>query len=195
MNIWTCKSGALALVLLGLAGCDAPVGGGLFANLAPPATPKQPPVTHASLSNDAIKISAPSGFCIDGQSIGPNFALMARCDALGAARSAAAAPLGLITVSVLPSSEDGGLPNPAQIATAANLAGVSDTNKTPQHLTFRAKGRPPLTEMSETHWRGATLINGHVVAVTLYGPDGGEALSEQGRQILTDVIARCRESS
>lgn len=191
MTIWTSKAGIALAGLLGLGACgDAalPSFGGLTGGGAPVA------LSQSFMADRAFTLVPPQGFCIDKASLKQRFALMARCDTLGAPSQAAAAPLGVLTVSVTPGGTDA-LPTPEQTADALRLARVTAAQGSDTTVTFRAEGAPPLADLDVAHWRGTWQVNGQLVSLALFGPKGGRAVSSEGREVLLGLIARSASAS
>ena len=103
MTTWTSKH----LIALGLASvlgaCEAmDTGTTLLAGLAPLEDAALPavPLTQAMMMRGGVTLVPPSGYCIDPESLSHKFALMARCDNMGAATGGEGAPAGVLTVSL-----------------------------------------------------------------------------------------------
>lgn len=190
MTIWTCKTTLAVAACIALTACDAlPVLDGLSA-------PKDAvALSQSAMANGAFTLVAPQGFCIDKTSLKQRFALMARCDTLGAPSAAAAAPLGILTVSVTPNATSGALPTPDETADAAKLARVTAVTSEANAVTFRAEGSPPSAGLGVAHWRGTARIGGHLIGIALYGPKDGRAISSEGRETINDMIRRTKEAS
>lgn len=196
MIIWTCKGALAALALTTLAACAAGQGPSFLDGLSALGTPREAkPFSQVTMAQGAVTLKAPRGFCIDPRSLKQRFALMARCDTLGAPGAAQDAPLGLITVSVAPANNGTDVPTPQDTAAALGLTQVANANATGRGLTFRANGSAPLEGVAETHWRGTTLIGGYVMSVALFGPKGGRAASTEGRGIVEQLMARSDEGT
>ncbi|AXI40886.1 hypothetical protein [Sulfitobacter sp. SK011] len=197
MTTWTCKGPIAALLLFALTACEDGQGAALFEGLSvPPATGRTTkPILQAKLSEGAVILVAPPGFCIDRKSVRKRFALMARCDILGAPQAAGDAPLAFITVSIQPASPDASLPAVEHLAAASALSAVSDPQIRNGQLTFRAKGAAPIDGVSNTHWRGTTRIGTQIVGVALYGPEKGRAITGEGRSIVSAVLSRSQIGS
>lgn len=193
MTTWTFKGPIAALALFALSACEGGQGGGLLAGLAN--GQKAKPLSQTTLAGGAVTLKAPRGFCIDSKSITEKFALMARCDVLGAPQAAGDAPLGFITVSVQSATPGAPLPTVEQLAAASGLSAVSDPQTADGQLTFRASGRPPIKGVSGTHWRGTVGTNGKIVGVSLHAPESGRALTDEGRSIVSEVLSRSRGGS
>ncbi|HBR39190.1 MAG TPA: hypothetical protein DD939_18060, partial [Sulfitobacter pontiacus] len=152
-----------------------------------------PPLSRAKMAG-GVELVAPDGFCIDQTSLEARFAVIARCDGLGAPASAGAAPRGLITVS-LTQSKPGSLPSAQQIAAETSLQNVSDVEKGDQSVTFRAQGRIPVGGLSPNQWRGVARMGTQTAGIAVYGPERGEIVSASGRRVLTQLITRSIDAS
>ncbi len=177
MTTWSSRAAATALALLGLAGCEE--GFGTTSNAA---------LSQAKMAFGAVTLVPPRGFCIDRNSLKQQFALIARCDALGAPSAAADAPIGVITVSFSAAQAEGSLPTPEDTAAALDLSNISARRETDNAILFRAQGAAPVEGLSPRHWRATTRVGGHIMGVALYGPSDGRAVSGEGRAILTELI-------
>lgn len=197
MTIWTFKTTAAALGLLTLSACgdvvDLPVLGGLTQPNDAPVTPVA--LSQTLMANKAFTLVPPNGFCIDQSSLTQRFALMARCDTLGVTDGAGGAAVGIITVSVTSESRTDGLPTPQQTADALKLARITDVTQKNDKITFRAEGTPPVADVDVRHWRGSFAAGGKLVALGLFGPKDGRAVSAEGREILDDLITRSLAAS
>lgn len=192
MITWISKPLFAAICLIGLTGCVP----GQVASLLPSGTQTDTvALSRVRMAGGEVLLAAPRGFCIDKASVKPRFALMARCDFLGAAHAAGAAPLGLIAVSVIPLARTATLPTPEQTARASGLTGVSEPVQGDDALIFRAEGPAPLEGLGQSHWRGTARVDGHVLGVALYGPEQGAATSTEGRDIVVDLINQTRAGS
>lgn len=180
MNIGTCK-GAILAGLMALAGCD--VGGG--------ATPA--PLRQAAMANGALTLVAPEGYCIDKRSLKSSFALLARCDTLGAPQGAYGAPLGLITVS-LSTAPPNAPPITAQTMEAALSGGkVLDRRETKDAVLLRVQGTAPARKgLSATYWRGTGQVGSHLVGLAMYGAADSGATGPEGGQVLDRLMQRTR---
>ncbi|QUJ76370.1 hypothetical protein KDD17_15990 [Sulfitobacter albidus] len=119
MTTWISR--VAALVLCGaLAGCDAlPDASGVLSGIA---GDQAPPLTQAKMMRGAVTLVPPTGFCIDPKTLNESFALMARCDTLGATTGSRGAPLGLMSVSFTRTGADAPLPTPQDIASATGTS-------------------------------------------------------------------------
>ncbi|APE44912.1 hypothetical protein BOO69_16985 [Sulfitobacter alexandrii] len=189
MNTWSFKAPLAAISLTVLAACEGGPGGNPFA-AALGSEPK--PLSQADMARGKVTLVAPRGFCIDSASLKDRFALMARCDRLGAPSAAGAAPLGVITVSVSDASPGGALPDPQTIGAAHGLTAVSAVTREDDSVIFRATGPAPTDELDGTHWRATALVNGQMLGVALYGPKGAADVQDEGRDVISALIARTR---
>ena len=185
MTTWTCKAAFAALALSALAACEDGQGGGLLKSTT---DAKPVAVSQAKMAFGAVTLVAPVGFCIDANSLKQNFALMARCDALGAPSASAGAPTGILTASFSAASKT--MPTPVDTTTALGLGAPTNAIETDRSVTFRAKGNAPAEGLSDTHWRGTARIGKQMMGLALYGPDGGRVISPEGRAILVALIAK-----
>ncbi|MFK7834647.1 MAG: hypothetical protein AB8B60_00375 [Sulfitobacter sp.] len=194
MITWSFRAGIAGFALTVLAGCEDGQGGGLLDGLATAAAPPNVALSQADLAFGAVTLVPPRGFCIDKRSLRQRFALMARCDKLGAPSAAAGAPIGIITASVSAAGTSG-LPSPEQTALAFQLESTSAVRTTDSSVIFRATGGVPSTELSTTHWRGSARMGSQVVGLALYGPEDGRAVSSEGRAILRELIDRSTDAA
>jgi hypothetical protein len=150
---------------------------------------------QTQMASGAFTLVAPQGFCIDQSTLRQTFALMARCDTLGAPDKAAGAPVGIITVSVTNLRPAAQLPTAQDIADAAQLARISAETSQNDAITFRAEGPPPAKDLDVKHWRGLARVENKLLGIALYGPKGARAVSSEGREVLNSLIRRTREGS
>ena len=187
MTTWRSSLAALG-ALLALGGCDEAALGGLLGGGAPP-------LTQAAMVAGDVTLAAPPGFCIDRVNLRPQFALLARCDTLGARQAASDAPIGVISVSVAPAGPLPDLPSAEDLAQAYGLGAPRDASAGDRLILFRAEGPAPIEGMAPTHWRAAARIGEYMLGLTLYGPEGGAAISAEGAVILRSLVARSRAQS
>ena len=195
MIIWTSKAALLAAAVLGLGACDGIQTAGFLGGLsvATSAPEESVALAQTQMANGAFTLVPPRGFCIDKNTLRQNFALMARCDVLGAPDRAGGAPVGIITVSVTALKDDASLPTPEQVADAAKLARISAEKSQSRAITFRAEGAPPAAGLDAKHWRGVAQIGDRLMGIALYGPKGARAVSSEGREVINDLIRQTHE--
>ncbi len=190
MNIWTSKGSLAALSLFLLTACD-----GVPLTL-PGAPGASQALSQVSMAAGTVTLVAPQGYCIDKRSVRPRFALMARCDVLGASAAAAlGAPIGIMTVSLAEANEAAPLPGPADTARAAGLTEVTDAVASDGVSLFRAVGPVPVEGLSPRHWRGTARVGGQILGVALYGPADSNVQTDEGRLITREVIERTQAAS
>ncbi|MFA3919211.1 hypothetical protein [Ruegeria hyattellae] len=189
MNIWTCKVRIAVLTLVLLAGCDELV------------APQQDHVLPRSvvLAGGDVVIRAPNGYCVEQRSVrngsSNSFALLARCDALGAGAGKNAQGLALITVTT-EARADAVQPDARALTRSAAPAQPSAT---------RSYGGMPVIRFDETShrvrgaspqvWRSGFVANGHVVALALYAEEGSLMLGDRGARLLSELARRTRVAS
>jgi hypothetical protein len=183
MTTWISRSSAL-LALIALAGCEPGAGG--FGT----APPKQ-----VRLSAGNTLVAAPRGYCVDRTSVTARFALIARCDVLGAEGGQPSRPLGVITVSLtdLPASEK--MPTPGETAAALNLLSLSNPVEQGSSVVFQASGRPPSDLLSDRHWRAMARIGNQLVGLAFYGPAAAGRLDATGRSLLLEMITATEQGN
>lgn len=194
MTTWTCKP-LTVLALIGfLSACDDALdaSGGLLAAIAPPEDAALPavPLTQALMMRGQVTLVPPSGFCIDPESLSQSFALMGRCEAMGASGGAAGAPAGVMTVSVARSAKNAPLPTAVQIAEAAGVTPPSDVQQTADRIIFMTTGIAPSGDLSSEHWRGVLKLDRFTIGAALFGPEGRRAVSPEGARVIQDMLDR-----
>ncbi|MEX0351039.1 MAG: hypothetical protein AB3N15_16570 [Paracoccaceae bacterium] len=189
MNIWTSKVRVFALTLALLAGCD---------ELAAPQQGQALPRSIALAGGDIV-LRAPRGYCVEQRSVrnGKNnsFALLARCEALGASRASATQGFALITVTTEARAE-AVQPDAETIARSAAPA-KPGANRSEGDLSLvrfddtvhQVRGASPQV------WRTAFVANGNVVALALYAEDGSPMLGDRGARLLSELARRTRAAS
>lgn len=171
--------------------------GGLLANLVPPEDTALPavPLTQAKMMRERVTIVPPNGYCIDPESLTQSFALMARCDALGAATGGVGAPVGVLTVSLSRSAAGAPVPSAQDIATAAGLTAPQDLRETTNSIVFKASGPTPVPDLTPQQWRAVAKVDRFTMGAALYAPVGRRAQSEEGASLLQQLIQRTIEKS
>lgn len=208
MSTWTCKvhrrirrrglAATLALSLTGvLSGCidGHQKDGGLSRD--PQNFAAQQVLSGASLFNGDVIIRTPPGYCVDGDSLrarGTSFALIAACPLLQGRPDSAADPV-LITVTGQP--HDGPLPNvTAMVATmqpARAIEAIAGDELTIVHLLGGTPG--PLADGDARHWRAVMLVNGHLLSLALFAPDGSPLADRAGLGLLGALADAIRKAS
>lgn len=189
MNTWSFKRPLCALVLFATAACGNT--GGVIGNIG---AVENTAVPQAQMAFGAVTLIPPKGYCVDTRTLSQQFAMLARCDVLGAPDDVSDTPLGMIAVSFADVGEADTLPSPEQTAQALGLTEVSDQVVEEDRVFFRANGQAPIRQMAPQHWRGNALIAGYVVGLALYGPKGGRALSAEGQNLLNTLVSQTQVS-
>ena len=190
MSTWTFKALVLLLASGLLAGCAAPGTSGI-------STQNSPGATSVDLAGGKVVLSAPRGYCIDRGSVRRDgFALIARCDTLGHAGARRNDPLGLISVTVLPVTPDAKAPDAERLAASAPRAEVLDTRRIQGLTLVRLRtATPPHDGTADVFWRGAFVLNGALVGLSLWAPEGSAALGDTGAGLLAELARRTRAAS
>lgn len=137
-----------------------------------------------------VTLVPPSGYCIDPESLNQSFALMARCDALGAATGGSGAPVGVMTVSFARSAPNTAVPTAQEFAAAAGLGSPETTRTHAAGVIFKTSGPPPADDLSPHHWRAVSRIGDFTMGAALFGPEDRRAVSEEGAEVLHEMIQR-----
>lgn len=202
MSTWTSKSVFAGLAAFALAGCATTEG---FAFAAPDlgavrASRDKVRVAQATLADGAVTLNAPPGYCIDPRSMRnagtTGFVLMARCDTLGVKGFFAGYDLAIITVTTAPKTPGTSDPTPADVARIAGAVRVLDeSSKDGLSLVRLESGSQPVTGVSEEHWRGVFAVNGTLVGIGLYAPEGSPALRDGGAATLRMLAEDTKRAS
>lgn len=194
MNTGICKGLGVAALCLTLAACDdLNIPGLTGAN-----NDQSFAASRASLGRGAVSLVPPSGFCIDTRSLRQSFAIMARCDTLGAL-ALADAPLAVITATTVAPQADVAIDPAALQANTETIVSRSDDGA----LSFvQVQGKPPSPDMHDTYWRAAGRVGNQILGLALYqaanSPDLGdtalallvETMERTNQQTLADAAAR-----
>ena len=198
MTTWTSKP----LIALGIAtmlgACDAvDQGSTLLAGLAPPEDAALPavPLTQALMMRGKITLVPPKGYCIDPETLSQSFALMARCDNMGAATGGEGSPAGLLTVSLARNGLSPAIPTAEAVATAAGVSAPEKARQTDTSVVFRTKGTAPSPDLSPTHWRSVSKIGRFTMGASLFGPEGRRAVTDEGATVLEEMIKRTTDKT
>lgn len=189
------------LLCAGLAaGCSdlrLPEGG---SGLAFSGTAVRQPQEQAGFARGSVVLVPPKGFCIDQSGIrrtgSEGFAMMARCDALGVRGFFGNRSPAVITAAI------GAQPDGARVPTAADLSRIAGEAHVQEVRTdlllplVRLQGAEgALPGAAAVHWRGALVLDGHILSLALYAPEGSPGLDSQGAMLLNDLARRTLEAS
>ncbi|MCE8007394.1 hypothetical protein [Aestuariivita sp.] len=192
MSIWTSKARRLVglAVLATLAACDTLTLPGLGAGGG------SAPVTRAAMSDGALQLATPQGYCIDQRSLRDRFALLGRCDTLGVQGTFGAWELAIVTVSLAP-VEPGTVP--ADVGAFPAAPGSDEVLRTLERgdltLTQLRTQETPVDGTSGQYWRTAFVLNGQLVSLALYAPDTSQATGDEGARILQDIARATRTAT
>jgi hypothetical protein len=181
-----------------LSACEGmDTGTGLLASLASPDDAALPavPLTQASMMRGNVTLVPPSGYCIDADSLTQSFALMARCDALGAATGGFGAPAGILTVSLSRSVKNAPLPTAQEIATSTGLSDPQNVQQADASVVFKTSGTAPAPNLSSQHWRSVAQVDHYTMGAALFGQKGQRAVSNEGASVLQDLIKRTTDTT
>lgn len=193
MTIWTSKPLIALCFASMLSACDETGSGSNFlAGLAPPEDAALPavPLSQAFMMHGNVTLVPPTGYCIDPESLSQRFAMMARCDNLGAATGGEGAPLGVLMVSFARSGLNPTIPTAQDVATATGVSAPEDARQTDRSVVFRTKGAAPSPNLSPTHWRSVSKVGQFTMGASLFGPEGRRVVSGEGASLMEEMIKR-----
>lgn len=201
MFTWISRATACTLTAFALAGCEEATGLPFAQELSALTEPAgREKLSEVRMARGTIIVAAPQGYCFDRRSLKRlgqrGFAVMARCDTLGVRGFFNAHDLAIITVTTAPQSPD----TPALSLSALEATGngapvLSRENRDGLLLVRFGDGPQPFEGVSPTQWRGAFQVNGQLVGLGLYAPEGSDALTVGGASILADLTRRTRKAS
>ena len=194
------------LSLSTLAGCSAlPESGFSFASSgaqSAEASSRNAAKTQARFAKGAVVLVAPRGHCVDAKTLRQDseggFALLPRCSFLQGnslfGRNKAAvitATIGKTNATTAPSTSD-----LARTAEGAKLLYYDDKGLLPLvRLQWHGHGATGNSGASAEHWRGAFVLNGNLVVLALYAPEGSELLGRPGADLLEEMTRRSLQAS
>lgn len=155
------------------------------------------PLTRIALSDNGVTVYAPPGYCIDRRSLRRSsegdFAVLARCDTVGATGDYLAYDLAIVTITTRIAAEGAAAPTPTA------LAGLSPAHRMLSQINARGVAIVRLEGedseiggVSTIHWRAAFNENGHIVGLALYAPEGSPLLGRAGQSMLRKLAERIR---
>lgn len=190
-------------VALPLSGCMGEGGTGGFGFVTQPGSSQVETdiLREVALFGGDVVVAGPAGYCIDRQSLrrggAGSFVLIASCESLTGKAGTIAVEPAVMTVSVLRGQSGAVQPTTADLARMSEgsrvLAAEDGDGVSFVHLS--KGGDTNLPNGDARHWRGGMLINGHVVALAVYGPSGEAAAGSYGRQILMALAETLRSRS
>ncbi len=172
-------------------------GGGAVGQLSKGGKPAEAPRGIAFFGGDVV-VTGPAGYCVDPGSVQQRrdaaFALLASCSHLGRAAGDTVPP-AVITVSVLARDASAAPPTASRLAAPWANAGVAQKIDAGDISLIQLErgGDTLLPGGDPRHWRGAMLINGHMVGLAAYGGTGSGV--REGRDILISTSRAMLKSS
>lgn len=192
MNTGICKTLILWLTVATLSACSDGADLG-FLQGGGPVSKQRAPLTQAQMMQGAVTLAPSSGYCIDPSSLRQSFALLARCDTLGGKHGALDAPLGVMTVSLAPSS-GAALTLDAVVNAAQGTKIVERFDKQGLEIA-RATALEAEAGMSKTHWRAVTQINQIDLSIALIAPAESAAIGGYGREMIAAMVTASHDAS
>ncbi len=162
-----------------LQGLNLQTSGGVRRNVAQP---------DARLMAGRLHLVPPDGYCVNKRGLKDDFASLARCDALGSGRGSQGAPLGLVTVSVIETVEDVSAVD-AVNQLVGDAARVQPAEATVGGAVVQIKGGR-LPGADAVYWRGVVQLEGLVLSLAAYAPEGGTVAADTGKTLLEQVMTR-----
>ncbi len=191
-------------LIFGLGGCLGEGGGGLgflgsSSSQSAEGGEVAKPLRQASLAGGKVVVAAPRGYCVDRGSLDSRpsggFALIGSCAALGGAGPWDEPVVMTVQVQRRPLRQAS--PDSRALADAvAPLRVLAREDGDGISLIHLAEGGDAALPGSDPrHWRGAMMINGHAVALSLYVPEGSSAAGRAGRDRLIALAEAMLEAS
>lgn len=147
------------------------------------------------MAGGSLRLAAPQGFCVEpgssSSTASGGFALLVPCGGSWQPGRKGA----VLTAAVGPAAPGVEAPSARDIAAmfpGAELQEARDRGPLPlvrlNHPGHTAKGASPV------HWRGAFVLEGHLVALALYAPEGSRTLGPRGAGLL-EALARATRAA
>lgn len=153
-----------------------------------------------SLYDGEVVVRGPDGYCIDRKSMRKSksngFVLLASCESLSGVRGHEVEPV-IMTLAVLPGQTSVGTPTAAEIARSMTPVPVvkrmdfDDLSL----VQFATGGENALPNGDPRHWRGAMVLNGHLIGLALYARKGSAVAGNDGSEMLVELARKTRASS
>jgi len=172
---------------------------GFFARLQGDPMKSGAVMRRAPMAGGNVVVAGPKGYCIDGKSltdkISGGFAILASCFSLTKGRVGGYVEPAIMTVTVLPRKLRAEQPDAATLGSGTTqvLERIDGDGISLVHL---ARGGKALSESSDPkYWRGAMVINGHVVGLAVYAPNGSKLAGPEGRKLAMALAEQLRTVS
>lgn len=206
------QRGALAVPVLAaglfLSGCaDTSNSRSSFAFASSSGLQKEVPNSRnqAQFADGKITLAAPSGHCFDPeilrQEADGGFALLPRCNLMQGSSWFGKHRAAVITATIGEAKGDAapGSGDLARTAAGAKLLHYDDSGLLPlvrlHWPSHGATGSSFAQGASPEHWRGAFVLDGSLVVLALYAPEGSPLLGEAGAEVLREMTRRSLEAS
>ncbi|WP_241479055.1 hypothetical protein [Leisingera sp. ANG-M1] len=153
-----------------------------------------------SFANGDVLLAAPESYCFDRRSSTADdkggFALMAMCNRLDRRNWFGTRKAAVLTASIGPAAQDAAAPQAKDIVAMFPDAKLLETREDQLLPLVKLEVPGAVAEgASPVHWRGAFVLDRHLVALALYAPEGSHALGSQGAALLNEVTHRSLEVS
>lgn len=180
-------------MLLAVAGCTEDFTAGLAGK-----TGGTSQKTTVVMGGNRVALRAPTGFCIDPDSVSKDgrngFAMLALCDRLSpetAIATLSGQSPAVVTVSTKPWTLDDQSITAAAIAAAYPDGMVIEQRDGPPLALVKARGgATDLEGVDDIHWRGAFVVNDQLVVLGLFAPENSRALGSSGAALLRKLAQR-----
>jgi len=212
MSIWTSDLFAaravpvravLLLTQIALSGCLGSQGGA-FGFLSGGDDDARAQVTRkVALYGGDVVVQGPLGYCVDPDSVRDDgraaFVLLASCESLSGLRAPRSVEPALITVSVLPENSSAAFTVPAAAEIVRDMApakALATRESAGLSLVQLASGGDALYSGGDKrYWRAAMMINGYLVGLGLYAPEGSPMADKGGGALLIDMAGVLRRAN
>lgn len=172
---------------------------GLFSRLRRDPFKSGAVLRQGPMAGGDVIVAGPEGYCIDGKSFtdkaSGGFAILASCVGLTDGRVGGFVDPAIMTVTVLPRQLRTEQPDAAALATG-NAQVLERLDGDGVSLVHLATGGTALSENSDPkYWRGAMVINGHLVGLAVYTPKDSVLAGAQGRVLVMALAEQMRTQS
>lgn len=199
MSTWISNIGRCLIALMGVLSLSGCLGAG-FPGFGAGGDVQRDVIRSVSLYDGDVVVSAPDGYCIDRRflrdRVSRGFVMLASCESLSGTRGQNVEPV-IMTLTIVPGGAGAANPSSAEIANSMSgtsvITSIDDTDLSLVH--FASGGDQALAEKDPKHWRGAMAINGHLVALSLYGPQGSPMAGTDGQLLLRALAKNTKASS
>lgn len=174
-------------------------GGGLFSGLTA-RTPVAPP-TEARLVGGDVVVPAPSGWCVEPQSLRARgqsgFALFAGCAAMTEDQSGPWVPSGVLTATVSRRRPAGDVVAPAALKEVVSDAHILDQQVRDGVALVHLRPQTATSDegLGDPHWRAVFVHGGRAISLAAYGPEGGDISGRSGGELLLYLARGIRSNT